>query len=367
MDNENIAKLKRDIIAIGRLMWEKNLATALNGNLSVRVDDKVILITATQTCLGLLQETDIVQIDYDGNVIGEGQASSERVLHTAIYKNFPDIEAVVHTHTTYTSGYFLENDTLTPRIFESKFYLGEVKAVPQFTPAVSDVGPVIEAFKANNIVVLKNHGVVAMGKDLFDGFLLVQCLEDAALMDAVSRLYKKPEVIDQKPEAKEPKAKSENWKPEPRVKKARTAATDKTKKLEYKKQETKPTGRKFKLFSAEQINEIVRLVNTDVQMQELGKKTQMNMDLAVKLNETGEVYSFHFENGQITDVDKDENAEFLISAPENIWRAVFKREIDPFVATTQKKMSLRGDFARISKWYAPCSRIFEVWANVPIE
>ena len=46
--------------------------------------------------------------------------------------------------------------------------------------------------------------------------------------------------------------------------------------------------------------------------------------------------------------------------PSNIWRAVFNREIDPFVATTQKKMNLRGDFAKISKWYSPCSRIFEL-------
>ena len=112
---------------------------------------------------------------------------------------------------------------------------------------------------------------------------------------------------------------------------------------------------------------IVRLVNEDSQLQELGKKTQMTMDLAVKLNETGKSYRFSFKNGRIVDVGHDENAEFLISAPTSVWRAVFNREIDPFVATTQKKMNLRGDFAKISKWYAPCSRIFELWQRVPVE
>src|ERR1043165_9979495 len=58
---------------------------------------------------------------------------------------------------------------------------------------------------------------------------------------------------------------------------------------------------------------------------------------------------------------------FFIMANAAIWRAVFNREIDPFVATTQKKMNLRGDFARISKWYAPCSRIFQLWSQVPVE
>ena len=93
----------------------------------------------------------------------------------------------------------------------------------------------------------------------------------------------------------------------------------------------------------------------------------MNMDLAVCLQETGDTYSFKFKNGRITETGTDAGAEFLITANESIWRSVFNREIDPFVATTQKKMNLRGDFARISKWYAPCSRIFQLWTQVPVE
>ena len=111
----------------------------------------------------------------------------------------------------------------------------------------------------------------------------------------------------------------------------------------------------------------MRVVNADKQLSEMGAKTNMTMDLAVQLDETGEIYSFCFDKGRIKKVGKDGNAEFLISAPESVWRAVFNREIDPFVATTQKKMNLRGDFAKISKWYAPCSRVFELWQQVPVE
>ncbi|MCK4881484.1 MAG: SCP2 sterol-binding domain-containing protein, partial [Candidatus Omnitrophica bacterium] len=121
------------------------------------------------------------------------------------------------------------------------------------------------------------------------------------------------------------------------------------------------------LFSQEQIDDIVKIVNDDPQMKDLGAQTKMTMDLAVQLEETGATYSFSFENGRIAKVGNDTGAEFLISATENIWRAVFNREIDPFVATTQKKMNLKGDFAKISKWYAPCSRIFELWGAVPVE
>lgn len=339
MTDDKILRFKKDIVAIGRLLWEKELVAGLSGNISVRVDQQHILLTATKTCLGLLQETDVLLMNFqDGRVIDEGEVSSERPLHTEIYKHFPDALAVVHSHTTFTNAYFLENDRLDPRIFESRFYLGEVTAIPQYSPSVTDPIAVVEALKNNNVVVLKNHGVVAMGKDLFSCFLLIQCLEEAVKIDAISRLYRQASAAPAAPE----------------VIRMQTPSAG------------QPAKKAYALFSQEQIDEIVRIVNQDAQMQDLGKKTAMNMDLAVKLNESGTVYKFHFEEGRIARVSTEDDAEFLISAPEAIWRAVFNREIDPFVATTQKKMALRGDFGRISKWYAPCSRIFELWQQVPV-
>ncbi len=339
--DQAIKNLKIDIIAIGRVLWEKELASGLNGNISARVDEERILLTAHGTCLGLLQEKDILLMKANGELLEEGKVSTEMLLHTEIYKNFPDAKAVIHTHTTYTNAYFLENETLVPKIFESKFYLGEVKGVPQSTPAVTDARPVIESLASNNVTVLRNHGVVAMGKNLFDCFLLIQCLEESVKIDAISRLYKGTTA---KPRAVTPRAKSAS---------GSNGGASKNK--------------KYKLFSPEQIDEIVRLVNQDIQLKELGEKTNMTMDLAVQLDETKQTYSFSFERGQIARVGNDAKAEFLITAPEKVWRAVFNREIDPFVATTQKKMNLRGDFAKISKWYAPCSRIFELWQQVPVE
>ncbi|MCA9406352.1 MAG: class II aldolase/adducin family protein, partial [Candidatus Omnitrophica bacterium] len=160
--SEKILELKKSIISIGRLLWEKDLVSGLNGNISARVDEGSLLLTAHGTCLGLLQDKDILHVDLDGNVIGEGSVSTEKLLHTEIYKNFSDTEAVIHTHTTYTNAYFLDHEVLSPRIFESKIYLGDVKGIPQKTPAVTDVKPVIETLKNNAIVVLRNHGVVAM-------------------------------------------------------------------------------------------------------------------------------------------------------------------------------------------------------------
>lgn len=332
--------LKEEMIAVGELLWRKDLAGGLNGNISRRVDEDTILLTAHGTCLGNLETKDILAMKLDGEMLEGGTVSVEKLLHAEIYKNFPDALVVIHTHTIYTNAFFLENETFVPRIFEARVCLGEVTAVPQATPAVTDAAPIIEALRRNNITVLRNHGIVAKGETLFDCFLLIQVLEDAVKTEAVSRLFQGQ--LRRSPDG---------------VSASGGAGRD----------ESSVSVKKYKLFSQEQIDAIVRLVNADSQMKELGEKTKMTMDLAVKLNETGQTHSFRFENGRITGVGHDENVEFLITAPEGVWRSVFNREIDPFVATTQKKMNLRGDFAKISKWYAPCSRVFELWQQAPVE
>ncbi|MBF0504967.1 MAG: class II aldolase/adducin family protein [Candidatus Omnitrophica bacterium] len=351
-------ELKNKIIEIGKLLWDKGLVTAFNGNISVRVDANTVLITATGVCLGYLSLQDLVLVNTSGEVIGNGKASSEKLMHTEIYKNLPQVQAVIHTHSTYTSAFFLTNERFIPKTFEAKFYLGEVKSIEQYTPAVTDTAPVIKELLTNNIIVLRNHGVVAVGQDLFHAFVLIQELEEQLKMQALAALYSKNSV--RQPGDMFNKEQKKNVSPS-------TLPTNEGFQLKATQRNPLTPLKKFKLFSKDQIEEIVRLVNSDEQMQELGKKTAMNMDLAVCLQETGAVHSFKFVNGYITKTGDDAQAEFLITANESIWRAVFNREIDPFVATTQKKMSLRGDFARISKWYAPCSRIFQLWTRVPVE
>ena len=109
MNETTIKQLKTNIVAIGRLLWEKDLVSGLNGNISARlegVQDDTILLTAHSTCLGLLNEKDILTMKLDGTLLEEGSVSTEKLLHTEIYKNFPQVLSVIHTHTTFTNAFF---------------------------------------------------------------------------------------------------------------------------------------------------------------------------------------------------------------------------------------------------------------------
>ncbi len=336
MISEKERQLKNEIIAMGKLLWQRDLASGRNGNISLRVDEDKILLSCHASCLGFLVPEDLLLMDKEGRLLEKGSVSTEKELHLSIYKSIPSAKAVIHTHTPYINAYYSVNEKLSPFTFETKLYLGEIKAITQNTPAVTQIEPVIEALKKNNIAVLKHHGVVAAADNLQDGFFLIQALEEAAKMEALRRIFENQFSAAPKPGTKSP---------EPEIKPAQ----------------------KFAIFSSEQIEYIVKLANEDGQLAELGRSSGLTTTLAVKMEETGQVYSFNFDNGKITKIGKDENAEFLISGPREIWRQIFNREIDPFVATTQKKLKLKGDFAKISRWYVPFSRLFELWQNAPVE
>jgi L-fuculose-phosphate aldolase len=192
MNNNYIKVNKANIISIGRLLWDKDLVGGLNGNISLRIGGSQILITARRTCLGFLTEEGVVVLALDGSVVGDGEASSEKLLHLEIYRAFPNVTAIIHTHTTYTNAFFLRNDVFRPQTLEAEHVLGDVHAVDQDSMNVSDAAPVIDRLRANTIVALRRHGVVAVGDDLFECFIRVQGLEDQVKMGALAALFKKP-------------------------------------------------------------------------------------------------------------------------------------------------------------------------------
>lgn len=180
---------RRSIMTLGRLMWEKALVSGFNGNISLRVGREHVLMTGSGTCLGRLVLRDIVLVTIDGRVIDGGVPTSERLLHFDIYRAFPEVKAVVHTHTPCINAFFLNNKVFRPKTFEAEHVLGKVFGVDQTGVNVTDTSPVIARLKTNSVVGLRRHGVVAVGDTLFQGFAKIQVLEEQLWVEALSKIY----------------------------------------------------------------------------------------------------------------------------------------------------------------------------------
>jgi len=326
--------LKLEIIKVGKRLYEAGLAVAKSGNLSARIDEENILITATGTFLGQLKEDDIVKVNLaSAKFVGDIKPSSELPLHSLVYKNFP-AKVVIHCHPPLINGYFGVVKTLKAMSFETKFYLGDIPIIPQETPTVTSPELVIAALKTNNLVVLKNHGTVAIADKFEDALSITEALEEAVKSAAVARLFDK-DILDN---------------------------LDVALKDELKRNEPA-----YPMFSREHIQAIVDLVNRDEFIAQKGKELDLTLKLAIQMDECSEVFKFNFEKGKIIKLDFDAEAPFVISAPGTVWEQVFLGKLDCFVAVTQGKMKLSGQLGQLSKWYVPFTRLFALFREVKVK
>lgn len=327
-------ELKLEMIKVGQRLYAAGLAVAKSGNLSARLDNENILITGTGTFLGQLKETDIIKVNLTTNKVeGSSNPSSELPLHSLVYKNFP-AKVVIHCHPPLINGYFAVTKALKAMSFETKFYLGEIPIILQETPTVTDPTPVIAALRTNNLVVLKNHGTVAIADKFEDALSITEALEEAVKSAAVARLFDK-DILDD---------------------------LDVALKDDLKRNEVA-----YVMFSQPHIQAIVDLVNKDELIARKGKELGLTVKLAIKLDGSDSVFKFNFEEGKIVKLDLDGDAPFVISAPAEVWEQVFLGKLDSFVAVTQGKMKLSGQLGQLSKWYVPFNRLFALFREVRVK
>lgn len=323
--------LRDEIINIGRKLYELRLVVGKSGNLSARLDDNHILITATGTSLGNLTAEDIIKVDLAG-ANPDARVTSEFPMHALIHKNFP-ARAVIHCHPTLINSYFALYSDLKNLTFESKLYLGNIPVITQETPSITNLEPVVEGLKANNLAVIKNHGVVASADKFLNALYLIETLEEAVKTAAVARLFKK-DILDD---------------------------------LDKAIKEDLGQDTAYVMFSQEHIQAIVDLVNKDELIAKKGQELDLTLKLAIKLDGNNQIFKFNFEKGRIIKLEHDEDAPFVISAPIDAWQMVFLGKVDPFVATMQGKMKLKGELGKLSRWYVPFSRLFELFKQVKIK
>lgn len=325
-------KLKKEIISIGKKLYELRLVAAKGGNLSARIDQDNIVITSSGTCLGQLKESDILEVNLASADQVKG-LTTEFPLHSLIYQNFP-VMRIIHCHPPLTNAYFAVYSKLASITFENKLFLGEVPLINQETPSIAQPQKVIAALATNNIAVIRKHGIVCMGDEFSSVFYLIEELEEAAKMAGFARLLSRD-------------------------------------KLNLFEQELKTnltiTAKAYPMFSKQHILAIVDLINHDQDFSKKANELNLDTQVVIKLNEGNKVYKFNFQDGKIPKVDYTEDAPFVISGPADVWRLIFLGKLDPFVATTQGKLKLKGDLGKLSRWYVPFTRMFALFTKVGIK
>jgi L-fuculose-phosphate aldolase len=172
-----------EILRFGKMLHERGLIAATDGNISVRLHENAVLITPTCISKGMMSTEDLLVVDMSGRrIAGFRDVSSEVAMHLTIYRMRADIHAVVHAHPPTATGFAACGLALDQALIsEVLLSLGGVPLARYATPGTSELSEALEPFiPDHDAVLMANHGVVTYGADLTQAYLNMETVEHFA-------------------------------------------------------------------------------------------------------------------------------------------------------------------------------------------
>jgi len=189
---------RREIVQIGRMLHERDFIAATDGNVSVRLDQRRILITPTGMSKGAMRPSDLVIADTNGlRLKGKREVTSEVGMHLLIYRMRPDVRAIVHAHPRTATGFAAAGIALNqPLVCEVVIGLGQIPLAPYGTPGTPELARTLEPLVPDyDAILMANHGVVTYGADLRCAYMKMETVEHFAQITLVTRLLGQQQLL----------------------------------------------------------------------------------------------------------------------------------------------------------------------------
>jgi L-fuculose-phosphate aldolase len=190
--------LRGDIVEVGRRMYARGYTASNDGNISVRLGPDRLLMTPKSVCKGFMTPDMMCVTDLEGRKLqGDRDPSSETLMHLEVYRQRPDVQAVVHAHPPTATGFAVAGIPLTrPVLAEVLTTLGSIPIAEYATPSTSELPQAVRKYiKAHDGMLLANHGALTVGGDLFSAYYKMETIEHFAKISLVARLLGRENLI----------------------------------------------------------------------------------------------------------------------------------------------------------------------------
>jgi L-fuculose-phosphate aldolase len=190
--SDNLIKFerqKKEVASFMKRLYLRGLTSVSGGNTSLRLDDNLFCITSSSTDKSLLTEADIGVVTMKGeNLTPHLKLSIESKLHHLILLKREDVKAVIHAHPIYTTALSATSCPININLSgEFKSLLKTIVKVPYKTMGSVELAEsVSDALLESDVAVMENHGIVAVGKTLFEAFEKIEAAENCAKMTFVT-------------------------------------------------------------------------------------------------------------------------------------------------------------------------------------
>lgn len=193
---DDIDVLKRELLKAMRACSRRGLQTGNGGNASVRIPGtEHMLIKSSGSAFSDATQDSFVITGFDGvAVAGDMKPSRESLLHGAIYQKLPYVNAIVHCHSGWATGWASSLKPMPFATYHSEMKLGgTIRVFDTHSYAVpkTSIKSIMEFFDeepGSKAFLLKGHGQIALGKDIKDALYTAELVEETAQIAVIEKL-----------------------------------------------------------------------------------------------------------------------------------------------------------------------------------
>jgi L-fuculose-phosphate aldolase len=181
---------RADIVEVGRRLYAREYVASNDGNISIRLDRDMILTTPKSVSKGFMTPDMMVVVDLEGRKVrGTREASSELLMHLEVYRNRPDVGAVVHAHPPVATGFAVAGIPLDRAVLaEVVTTLGSIPIAEYGTPSTPELPAAVRKYiKAHDGLLLANHGALTVAGEVYAAYYKMETIEHFAKISLVAR------------------------------------------------------------------------------------------------------------------------------------------------------------------------------------
>jgi L-fuculose-phosphate aldolase len=147
MTATSLRSMHEPLLAAAKELNDRGLVEGSSGNLSVRIDERHVCMTPSSIPYDDMVLDDLVVVDLDGEVVeGDKGPTSEKALHLACYRRYPEVGGVIHSHAVHATMFAVAREPIPAVIEEVAVYIGGDVPVCEYTMTGSDeLGEVVAA------------------------------------------------------------------------------------------------------------------------------------------------------------------------------------------------------------------------------
>jgi len=195
--DEAAAAVRRELCVYAQKTVAARLVVGPGGNISARCGDKMYL-SPSGFALDEIEPEQWGEVDINtGTVTDNGwRPSSEVLMHLELYRANPDIRAGVHTHPPYCIALTLVADDLPVMFPDQAALVGKTAYVPYVLPTTAKMAEMVAAAaRKASTILLGNHGLVAVGRNLREAYYRTEVVEESAKIWLIAASVRKPRAL----------------------------------------------------------------------------------------------------------------------------------------------------------------------------